>query len=408
MPPRPSSRWSRPRLDSQNILIGSQHSSQQPLKIFLVGTEFVRGTGGIQYVNRLLLRALLEISGNTPCDIEAFSYSDSAATLRLDFPARPAARLHAFDRQRIAMAAGLSRRLAASRPDLVLFTHVGLLRMAPLVRLLAPNARVAVLGHGVEVWDPLPWALRRELQAAEAVVAPSQFTRGKLIQVNGVAPEKVTVLAHGLDPDFTQERVVSSARDPNLVLAVARLNRADIYKGLEVAIAAMPRVVSRCPQARLLIAGDGDDRPRLQQIAAALNLAAHIEFCSEVSGQQLRHLYQQASVFVMPSKGEGFGIVFLEAMHHGLPVVAARAAATEEVLVDGITGILVPPDDAASLGSAISGLLLLDDERDAMGAAARCRVAQGFLFPDFVLRWQRWIAEVCPEELYLARHAAVF
>lgn len=377
------------------------------MKIFLVGTEFVRGTGGIQYVNRLLLRALLEMAHATPSAIEVFSYSDSEETFRLDFPTGGAA-LHAFDRSRTVMAAGLARRLASIQPHLVLFTHVRLLRLARLVRLLAPGARVAVLSHGVEVWEPLPRSLRREMIAADAVVAPSEFTRRKLIEVNGIPAEKTSVVAHGLDPDFTEVSPAGDGpRDANLVLAVARLNRADLYKGIEVAIAAMPRVVSRCPQARLLIAGDGDDRARLEKMAEELNVSGCVDFLGEVSGARLRDLYQRAAVFVMPSQKEGFGIVFLEAMHHGVPVVAARAGATEEVVLDGVTGILVPPNDPVALGSAVSGLLLLADERNAMGAAARCRVAEGFLFADFVARWQRWIAEVCPAPLHLARQGAV-
>jgi glycosyltransferase involved in cell wall biosynthesis len=95
-------------------------------------------------------------------------------------------------------------------------------------------------------------------------------------------------------------------------------------------------------------------------------------------------------------------------MFHGLPVVAARAGGTVDVVEDGKTGILVPPESPGQLASAVSGLLLLPDERARMGAAGRQRVEEQYLFPQFAARWQQWMARVAPEAIYLARHAKVF
>jgi glycosyltransferase involved in cell wall biosynthesis len=113
-------------------------------------------------------------------------------------------------------------------------------------------------------------------------------------------------------------------------------------------------------------------------------------------------------VFVLPSQTEGFGIVFLEAMYAGLPVVAARAGGAQNVVEDGVTGILVTPGDEKEIVSALSGLLLLPEERRKLSAAGRKTVEEKYLFEHFAARWHRWMAQVTPEQIYLAKHAATF
>jgi glycosyltransferase involved in cell wall biosynthesis len=378
------------------------------VRVFLVGTEFWRSAGGIQYVNRLLARALADISSVTPMRMEGFAYSDTSADASRNSSGNVC--WHAFDRHRGAMGWHMARWLLAVQPHLVLFTHANLLPLARLVRRLCPRATVALLAHGVEVWNPLPERAARGLQHVDQVVAPSAYTRERLIAVQGIASERIHVLPHGLDPDWTGG-AVSAGRDPrrgNTLLCVARLSRADAYKGVDVLLRAMPHIRSRCPDARCVIAGDGDDRARLEAMAHEMGLASAVEFRGELDADALLHAYQEADLFVLPSRGEGFGIVFAEAMHCGLPVVAARAAATPEVVADGQTGILVPPDIPEALGSAVARLLLLSDERRRMGVAARHRVERLYLYPQFTARWHRWLAHCVPEAVYLARHAAVF
>jgi glycosyltransferase involved in cell wall biosynthesis len=242
-----------------------------------------------------------------------------------------------------------------------------------------------------------------------SVIAPSSYTRQKLLEVNGVAPERAVVLHHGLAPEWSAGRSVTRGphRGSNL-LAVTRMSLADACKGLDVLIAAMPRILERCPDARLRIAGGGEDRPRLEQIAREKGVAQQVTFLGELDEVALHEEYERSAVFVLPSRKEGFGIVFLEAMWHGLPVVAARAAGALDVVEDEVTGILVPPEAIEQLASAASGLLLLPEERERLGAAGRKRVEERFLFCQFAERWHHWLASVAPEAIYLARHTAAF
>jgi glycosyltransferase involved in cell wall biosynthesis len=382
-------------------------------RVFLVATDFFREAGGIQYVNRELLRMLAEFTGTIPTEVEAFSLNDVLGVPPGDFEWPAGFAWHAYDRARVAMVWNLQRRLLAAQPDLVLFTHVNLAALAGIVRVAAPRARIAVLGHGVEVWKKLRGQVGQGLRDADAVVAPSKFTREKIMEMNGVAPERVTVIAHGLSRDWVRafSRQASAAKprgEGHTLLSVTRLIRADVQKGVDAVLRAMPEILRRCPEARYVVAGDGNDRAALERLAAKLGVAGRVEFRGELTSDALCRAYQEADVFVLPSQTEGFGIVFVEAMYAGLPVVAARSGGAQNVVEDGVTGILVPPEDERSLVSAVVALLLLPEERAKLGAAGRQRVEEKYLFAHFAARWHHWLARVAPEPIYLARHAAAF
>lgn len=385
-------------------------AAQMRFRVFLVGTEFFREPGGIQYVNRELLRMLAEFARKTPTKAEIFSVNDSASGLPAGQELPEGFQWHAFDRRRVALVWNLERRLLQAQPHLVLLTHAHLAGLVGLVRLAAPRARIGVLGHGVEVWKKLRVQIAYGLRLADAVVAPSEFTRQKMIEVNRVAPERMTVIAHGLSAEWvnTFSRSARPRGAGHTLLSVTRLVRADVQKGVDVVLRAMPEILRRCPEARYVIVGDGNDRGALEQLAVKLGITGRVEFRGELSDEGLCRAYQEADVFVLPSQQEGFGLVFLEAMFGGLPVVAARSGSAPNVVEDGVTGILVPPEDEKQIVSAVSGLLLMPEERRKMGEAGRRLVGKKYLFEHFASRWRRWMEEVAPEAIRLARQSNAF
>jgi phosphatidylinositol alpha-1,6-mannosyltransferase len=393
---------------------------QRRLRVSLVGTEFFRDHGGIQNINRLLLRAFSRMGERTPLTLDVFSFTDGPEHIPADFPfaakqgATAEIRWHAAGRSRSLMSWQLSGCLAGSRPDLVLFTHVALLPLARLVRALAPGARVAVLAHGAEVWGPLPGRVAGVLPQADAFVSPSVYTAKKLAEVHGISGERVTVLPHGLDPDWAAEsgapRDEGSSRGAGrILLSVTRLSRADTAgKGVELVLQAIPAVLERTPEARYIVAGGGGDLVRLKELVERLGLESSVQFLGPCGADVLKRAYSAADVFVLPTQVEGFGVVFLEAMFHRLPVVAALASATPEVVEAGVTGLLVPPGDSRELAAALSSLLADPALRSAMGQAGRRRVEAIYTFDHFVARWERWIATQVPEAVYAARQGEFF
>jgi glycosyltransferase involved in cell wall biosynthesis len=389
---------------------------QRRMRLFLVGTEFFRSYGGIQYINRLLMRAFCDMGSRTPLDLEVFSYVDGPEPFPAGMAGGAAVRCHGAERRRGKLAWQLSKRLAAIQPDLVLFTHVSLVPMVEAVRRLAPAARVALLAHGTEVWQPLEGQVARFFQRVDSFVSPSSFTAQKLANLHGIAAGRMTVIPHGLDPDWMEISNLGAATESQarehtgrLLLSVTRLSRADREgKGIDLVLQALPTVFAKCPGARYRVVGGGGDLPRLAELVRQLGLEERTELPGARRDDALRQAYREADVFVLPTQVEGFGVVFLEAMCSRLPVVAVRASATPEVVEDKVTGLLVSPGNAEELACALTALLSDPLRRRAMGEAGRRRVERMYRFEHFVTRWERWLAGQVPEALYAARQTFAF
>src|SRR5690606_21951926 len=157
------------------------------------------------------------------------------------------------------------------------------------------------------------------------------------------------------------------------VVIVGRMVGSERYKGHDQLLEAWPLVRAACPDARLICVGEGDDVPRLQEKARECGVADAVVFTGFVDDEQKRAIYSRAALLAMPSRREGFGLVYLEAMAAGLPCVASPHDAAAEVVVDGTTGFLVAPDDRDGLASAIVRLLVDEERRRRMGGGGWSR-----------------------------------
>ena len=172
-------------------------------------------------------------------------------------------------------------------------------------------------------------------------------------------PESVRVLpcavggrfAPGPKPDHLSKRYDLDGR--KILLTVSRLSAAEHYKGHDRVIAALPDLLNRHRNLAYVIVGEGDDLPRLEGLARQADVDHAVRFIGKVSDEELPDVYRLADVFVMPGKGEGFGIAYLEAMASGLPVVGSEVDGSRDALLDGALGLLVDPDDLHSVQTAI-------------------------------------------------------
>ena len=391
-------------------------SRERRMRLFLVGTEFFRSYGGIQYVNRLLVRAFCHMGMRTPLELEVFSYIDGPEHFPAEMVGGQAVRWHGSERRRGELAWWLTRRLAAVQPDLVLLTHVSLAPLAELANRLAPASRVALLVHGTEVWQPLETRVARFLPRLDTFVSPSVFTARKLAEIHSIPSGKVTVIPHGLDPDWMADANEvpvpgNDAQDSSgpLLLSVTRLSRADREgKGIDLVLQALPSVLVRCPGVRYRVVGGGGDLPRLAETVRKMGLSGRVELSGARRDEVLKQSYTDAAAFVLPTQVEGFGIVFLEAMYNRLPVVAVRASATPEVIEHGVTGLLAAPGNVEELADALVAVLSDPGRRRAMGEAGRRRVERLYSFDQFVALWERWLVSQVPEVLYAARQTSAF
>ncbi len=214
-------------------------------------------------------------------------------------------------------------------------------------------------------WTAVRWLDDRVLHRVERVIAISHAIARFVVEVEGADPAKVRTVPYGLDPPPAPP-VTRAAASAALGLAgdgplVGLVGRAVRQKGVDVLVDAFPRVVAAHPQARLIIVGDGPLRPALERRARGLGLGRAVTFTGWVDGAA--RLMPAFDVVAIPSRWEGFGLVALEAMAAARPIVASNVDALAEVVVDGVTGVLVPHDDPGALADAVSRLL--DDPADA-------------------------------------------
>jgi len=292
---------------------------------------------------------------------------------------------------------------------LLISTHVN---FAPLARVLARvrGCRYVVAAHGIEVWGALSAARRRALEHATEVWAVSRHTRNRLLQEHGLRPERVRVVPDTFEEDRFQpgpapvelrHRYGLSA-DAKVIFSVGRLAAGERYKGFDRIITALPEIAKHHPTVHYLIAGRGDDQPRLEQLATTAGVRARVTFAGFVPTAELCAHYQLCDVFAMPSTGEGFGIVFLEAMACGKPVLAGDQDGSTEPLMDGQLGALVNPTDVPAIAVTLSDLLaqrhpnrLLFDP-----AELRRRVIEEFGFDRFCKRVRAALAAVSPDQIH--------
>jgi glycosyltransferase involved in cell wall biosynthesis len=182
-----------------------------------------------------------------------------------------------------------------------------------------------------------------------AVIAISESLRRFTEDVAG--NRRVAVVEYGI-PLRTTVRPERRPQEIGRVLAVGRLTR---QKGFDVAIRAFAPVSAQIPGARLEIAGEGEERPFLSRLIRELGLVGSVTLLGQ--RDDVSELMQRADVLVHPARWEGFGLVLLEAMSAGLPIVASRVGAIPEVVDDEITGVLVPPDDPKALAAALLRVL---------------------------------------------------
>ena len=217
-----------------------------------------------------------------------------------------------------------------------------------------------IQAHGIEAWEDRGPLFRKALSAARLITAVSRHTRRRLLSWTDVNPERIRVLPNTFDPSF-----VEISADPALarqlgidgkkvILTVGRLSSQEKYKGHDRVIQAVPKIREKHPDVAYVIVGTGDDQIRLEALARDVGVSDIVIFAGPVSDHVLKDYFALADVFAMPSTGEGFGIVFVEAAASGLPVIGGNRDGSVDSLADGAIGCLVDPENNDALVKSIS------------------------------------------------------
>lgn len=284
---------------------------------------------------------------------------------------------------RPAFAAGALAYAVRQRPHHIISTH---LNFGPVAQIAKRTMGIpfTLVAHGIDVNQGLSHTRRGALRVADRVLAVSDWTRQRLLRLGGIDPSRISILPNTVDEHrFSLGprparllRRYNIKENERVVLSVGRLDRSDRLvdksgrtpdarpnsrapgnKGYDRVLQAFSQVLAQCGPVRYVVAGDGDDRQRLESLVIELGLDQAVTFAGFVSADELADHYRLADVFAMPSNGEGFGIVFLEAMSCGIPVLAGNVDGSVDALDGGRLGKLVDPDDVHAISEALIALL---------------------------------------------------
>jgi phosphatidylinositol alpha-1,6-mannosyltransferase len=353
-------------------------------RVLFVFTE-VFANGGIQRFNHTLLDAC----GRLGIDCRVLSLHDSPASIATH-PGRSHLSVRGFsgDRQRFALA--MAGALLRGRYDRVLIGHINLLTLAVAVLALRRFHRVPtmLIAHGIEVWSGIGSVRRHALSQINRVLCVSHYTQHRILEQAPALAGRAIIFPNALAD--TWGRVTPVPFPPTLpahfILSVTRLERGDRYKGIATVIEAFSMLAD--DSLRYFVIGHGNDLPFLQLVAERCGVKDRVHFMRGISDSELIALYQKCEAFVLPSGKEGFGIVFLEAMFFGAPVIAAGEKGATDVVRNGDTGIVVRFGDAIALKEAIERIGSDTTLRERLRRNGRSIVVDGgpFTFSRFTQR----------------------
>jgi glycosyltransferase involved in cell wall biosynthesis len=362
--------------------------------------------GGIQRFNRTFLAACerLEVA----CDVYSFADSEDSARR---WTASPNVTIRAFGRDKLRFVKELARAMWSGRYHSVVIGHVHMVQvvvaMAALKAFRGP--RLMLIAHGVEIWTGVRRLRRRALAAVDRILCVSDFTKTMIqAQAPEVGESRFAIFPNALSETWIGRQAMHEAAHrgadfsldvpARFILSVARLSRHDRGKGVIAVIEALS-MLADC-DVHYVIAGRGDDMDFLRQTARRFNVAERVHFLGAVTDQHLVALYRRCCAFVLPSGQEGFGIVFLEAMYFGAPVIAAREKGAVDVVQDEETGLLVGFGDVVALKRAIERVLDDPELREHIRGRARMTVTgQGaFTFSAFTARCATLLEVPIPDD----------
>lgn len=328
----------------------------KPKRVLALVTDAFGGYGGIAKFNRDFLSALCS----------AVTCKEVVAVPRLmpappgPLPAKLTYVTQAVDSKFKYVAKILGVLAGRDRFDLIVCGHINLVPIAWLARAMSGAPFVLVV-HGIDAWQPTGNPITNYLvKRVDAFISVSDVTAKRFTEWTGLGYEKGYVLPNSIDlkvfmPSAKNSELVHKygLKDKVLIMTMGRLVSVERYKGFDEVLQVLPELVRDVPNLVYMVAGEGDDRARLQDKVSRLGMQDHVVFTGFVPESRKRDYYNLADAFILPSRGEGFGIVLLEAMACGIPVVGSTQDGSREALRDGALGALVDPGDAKAVRHAI-------------------------------------------------------
>ncbi len=330
-------------------------------KILFLTLRIFSATGGIEKVCKVVSLALNGLSKN----LQVFSMYDKTGDADEKY-IKPSI-FRGYDQQKIKFV--WDAVMKGTKMDVIVVSHINILSIGYIIKLLSPKIKLVLYAHGIEVWGPLSGIRKKMLQKCDTIIAVSNFTKEKMIAQYNLANKKFAVINNCIDPylpvidhkekDESLKKRYQFSNNDIILLTLTRLSSRELYKGYDHVLISLTHLKDHFLNIKYLIVGKYDiaERNRLDKIIKDHSLQQYVVFTGYIPDDELAKHYCLADIYVMPSKKEGFGIVFIEAMHYGLPVIAGNKDGSKDALLNGRLGILVDPDNQDEIDAAIEKII---------------------------------------------------
>lgn len=351
-------------------------------------------TGGIQRFNQVIFQALNHLSISRSNSNFIISLLDQSKTswIQSDYLDDANSIIGCGGNKIIFLLSAIKYTLRF-RPTNIILTHVHLAPIAIALRLLSPRSNVWVVLYGFEAWVKVNWLVYLGTRSCYGILSISNFTKNEFCKMNKIDPQKIHVIypISGNTWESSQCTNYNKKVDFPFVLCVSRLDPEHAeYKGVDKTIEALGVLASlgKLEGFHLVIVGEGGDRDRLETLAEKNGITQFVHFTGRIDDEELRAVYANCEFFVLPSTKEGFGLVYLEAMSFCKPVIASIHGASNEIVIDGETGFLVPDNNLGILAEKITLLIHSKSLRDKFGQAGKSRYQECFSYSKFLDKLQ--------------------
>ncbi|MBB6110904.1 Glycosyltransferase involved in cell wall bisynthesis [Mucilaginibacter lappiensis] len=332
-------------------------------KVLLLTLQTFSTTGGIQKMTRTLGYTLNQIAKNNNWDFELWSAYDHAGDLMPEY--LPSSNFKGFGINKLSFALKVLCK-KFSFQDVVILSHINLAVIGFIIKIINPKCQVWLVAHGIEVWRPFSFIQKRFLKNCDRIICVSNYTKQQMLNWHHVDKDICIVLNNTIDP--LMQLPATFSRPTNLldryqlnnsypvVFTLTRMASTEKYKGHELVIEAIGKLKNKFPHIKYILSGKYDELEdvRINKLIANHDVSDQIILTGFIDEAELTDHFLLADLFVLPSKKEGFGIVFIEALACGLPVICGNADGSIDAIRNGELGKSVNTDNAAELYNCIN------------------------------------------------------
>ncbi|MDN3586213.1 glycosyltransferase family 4 protein [Pedobacter aquatilis] len=358
-----------------------------PVKVLFLTLKTFSLTGGIEKVCRCLSRVLYDLSEEKIVKSTVYSMYDKNTDRDSRYLSKQQFRGFGGKKEQFVVHSFLN----GLRADVILLSHIHLISTAYLIKKVYPRKKVYLLAHGIEIWKKLSVSKLRILNQLDKIICVSDFTAQKIMVMHHIPIEKIEILNNCLDPFYYLSTEFEKPKNlldrylltnENIIMfSLSRLSSSEKYKGYDHTIEILPKLLEKYPTLIYLLGGKWDtiEKKRLDELIINNNLQDHIRMVGFIDETEITEHFLLSDMFILPSKKEGFGIVFIEALASGLRVIAGNKDGSVDALKGGTLGALVDPDDQESLLTNICNLLRhVQTEKEKKILQEKCLEAFGY------------------------------